>query len=256
MNKWLRSDVLKIIAMVLMLIDHLGDTVFESLFLRATDYSLAMVFSTGYSVCKGIGRIAFPIFCYQLVKGFDYTKNRISYIRNIFIFALISEIPFNLMVAGKCFYNSHQNVMFTLFLGALLIMIFDKYTNPFIRAAATVILAFISYRLHFDYDAKGVVFVAIIYLLKEDREKLVQLGPVFALIAIFTVTLITTRNMQNAIRYCEFECYAVLAFFFMYLDNGKRQFGRWFKWLGYSFYPVHMMILYFISLYIQSIDTL
>lgn len=251
MKKQLRSDVLKIIAMVFMLIDHIGSIIVERIYFNTSDYDAAMRLYHLDVVLRSIGRIAFPIFCYQLVMGFDYTKNRVAYVRNLFIFALISEIPFDLMGKGVFFDFSHQNTIFTLLIGAILISIFERYHNPAIMVSATVALSAFAYFCHTDYGAKGILLIAIIYFFKNNKVLLVELGPALFMLVIFVVTLLTEKNMHATVKYCEFECYAILAFFLMYLDNGERRFGKWFKRLGYWFYPAHMLVIYFVSLAIS-----
>ncbi|MDO4187659.1 MAG: TraX family protein [Lachnospiraceae bacterium] len=255
----LRSDVIKIMAMVFMLIDHIGAGILEPIYLNVTDYNLSMKIYYFKVALKAIGRLAFPIFCYQLVQGFGYTRNRILYLRNLFVFALISEIPFNLLESRKVVNTSGQSVMVTLFLGGIVIVILDKCKEfkPVIRyilsAVAIASISTVAYLAHTDYNAKGIILIAIIYFLKDDKIKLIQLGPILFLIDIFTVTLLTTKNMHFTIEYCEFSCTAIFSFFLMYLDNGKRQFGRWLKWLGYWFYPVHLLILYFVSKLVMNL---
>ena len=58
-----------------------------------------------------IGRIAFPIFAFMIVEGYFHTRDLKKYVKRIFIFALISEIPFNLALGSRLFYPIHQNVL-------------------------------------------------------------------------------------------------------------------------------------------------
>lgn len=95
----LSGSVLKVIAAVAMLIDHFGASIliydpqaFEPYF-----YFLGAPIGL-YRLCRDLGRIAFPIFCFLLTEGFIHTSNRLRYARNLLIFALISEIPFSMML--------------------------------------------------------------------------------------------------------------------------------------------------------------
>ena len=111
LDKWgVSSFALKIIAAVTMFIDH-----FAILFLDNHH--------TAYMIARGIGRISFPIFAFILVEGFYYTANRVKHGITLGVFAIISEIPYNMMY-GRFFYLENQNVIFTLFIGCLL------YTSP------------------------------------------------------------------------------------------------------------------------------
>ena len=260
MNKELRSDTIKIIAFITMFIDHIGLGILERWYLQITDYDMAMRVYHISSALRAVGRIAFPIFCYQLVRGFFYTKNRLRYIRNLLVFAIISEVPFDLLEEGRINAES-QNVIFTLLIGALLMLTLEWYKETAfynkrknlvliygIIVAIVVLYSKLALFIKSDYGAKGIVLITIIYFFKDDRTKLIQFGPFLYLIEIFVVMLLTNNfNMHITVTYCEFAAPAVVAFLFMYMDNGERRYGKWFKWFGYWFYPVHMMFLFFIA---------
>jgi hypothetical protein len=131
------GSTLKIIAIVTMFIDHVGASLFE--------HYMSILDASGPDICReiitsklpglwqdwmgdivavqsidlilrAIGRIAFPIFCFLLVEGFLHTRNVKKYLIRLFIFAFISDIPFDLAFFAEIGLN-HQNVFFTLFLG-------------------------------------------------------------------------------------------------------------------------------------------
>ena len=132
------GSTLKIIAMVCMLIDHTAAVLFDRILIsrglldavNASDGGASFL-STGNTaviyyadmIMRAIGRISFPIFCFLLIEGFMHTHDVKKYALNLGIFALVSEIPFDLAFAGKPFYLDYQNVFFTLFIG-LVMMIF------------------------------------------------------------------------------------------------------------------------------------
>lgn len=131
-KKGLTGSTIKLIAIIAMLIDHTAATILERMIMRE-GYMLAttndkwlsewidahrlLYFS--YMTMREIGRFGFPIFCFLLVEGFLHTHNRKKYAMRLFLFALISEIPFDFAFRGKWFYSGYQNVFFTLFLGLL-----------------------------------------------------------------------------------------------------------------------------------------
>ena len=94
--KKLSSFTLHVLAMILMLCDHLWATLLP-----------------GQEWLTCIGRIAFPIFAFMIAEGFYQTSNRKKYLKRMFIFALISEIPFNLIMSSGLINPFHQNVLFT-----------------------------------------------------------------------------------------------------------------------------------------------
>ncbi|MBQ6875773.1 MAG: hypothetical protein IJN46_06025, partial [Lachnospiraceae bacterium] len=108
----LSADALKWIAMVTMFIDHLAYT-------SLNPYGPHYV--EMYTVMRTIGRIAFPLYCFLLVEGFMHTGNYRRYVLRIGLFALLSEIPFDLALMDSVLEFRSNNVFFTLLAGLLLI---------------------------------------------------------------------------------------------------------------------------------------
>lgn len=263
---------LKLIAICAMLIDHIG---------------IVMIYNTKhyglYLVCRGIGRIAFPIFAFLITEGFTHTSDIKKYLKRIAVFALISEIPFDLAFYQYNFntdavsdiryafrdfsylnvvltrLGKHQNVFFTLFLGLALITLFHLVENKFnkntmsdniisnsLDAALTVIFCILAFLLHCDYSVAGILIIAAFYLFKESK----------ALMAI-SLFIITTTLL------CDWNDYhrtgdllsvisilATLSVIFIAFYNGKK--GKDIKYFFYIFYPVHLFCLFIIGVLIQT----
>ena len=96
------ANTLKIIAIVSMITDHVG-----------------FVFFPHELIFRYIGRIAFPIYCFLLTEGFFHTRSIYRYLARMGLFAVLSEIPFNLGLYHVLIYRWNINVFFTLFLGLL-----------------------------------------------------------------------------------------------------------------------------------------
>jgi hypothetical protein len=117
--KWLSGSGLKILAVVSMLVDHLAVFVW-----RNDPWAMTHLFQIGqrwvtpYFLMRSFGRLAFPLFAFLFVEGFIHTRSRKRYGLNLGVFALISEIPYNLVVSGT-WHCMGQNVFFTLFFGFL-----------------------------------------------------------------------------------------------------------------------------------------
>ena len=110
----LSGSALKVIAMFSMLIDHTAAYVLSRYQWAGTPFVVIGSHSLSvYRMMRIMGRIAFPIFCFLLVEGFIHTSNRIRYGRNLLIFALISEIPWNLVHADGFFYKGQECILYT-----------------------------------------------------------------------------------------------------------------------------------------------
>ena len=237
MNTSTRSPVtgavLKWIAIITMLIDHIGSAIIGPLrsTLPSAYAGTAAVFRKIYPYIRSVGRIAFPIFCFLLVEGFLHTRDKWLYARRLLIFALISEIPFDYATSSRMPAWNHQNVYFTLFIG-LMVMIgmsafeyracenrIDPYINLFMQfliAAAGLLTAKVLYT---DYGYKGVFLIEVLYFLRSDH----RIQTIFGAITI------------------SWEATGPLAFLPIWFYNGER--GRQPKAFFYWFYPVHLMIL-------------
>ncbi len=204
---------LKCIAMASMLIDHTGAVLFPQ-----------------YLVLRMVGRLAFPIYCFLLVEGAMHTRDIRKYELRLFVFALISEVPFDLAFRRGIDW-SHQNVFFTLLIGVEAIDVAMRYKNKLIEVFIFAVAIASAEVLNTDYGAKGVVFIVCYYLLYE--RKIVKQ-------AMFAVEnfLLYGRGVQM---------YAALATLPMLLYNGKK--GPSLKYAFYVFYPLHLLILYLITVF-------
>ncbi|MCI9336530.1 MAG: hypothetical protein HFH93_03135 [Lachnospiraceae bacterium] len=137
----LSGSTVKIIAVAAMFIDHAAAVVIARYLIDGIQTAIASgtagawerehlaVYSV-YHLMRDIGRLGFPIFCFLLVEGFQRTRNVRKYALRLFMFALISELPFNLAICGQIFNSSHQNVYFTLLLGLLALCSFRFLESP------------------------------------------------------------------------------------------------------------------------------
>ncbi len=127
---------LKILAIVTMLVDHTGAILFPQ-----------------FPVLRIIGRISFPIFAFLISEGLLHTSNVKKYLWRLFLFALISEVPFDLAFYGQLFHPQRQNIFFTLVLGLAAIAFLNVYRNRNWVVAGTFAAAMmlLAEFLHTDY---------------------------------------------------------------------------------------------------------
>ncbi len=220
----LSGSTLKLIACVTMLIDHTGAAIVDTIMfhgqLRYTDPQAFENLRTLYSWMRGIGRLAFPIFCFLIVEGFFHTKSVRRYCERLLLFALISEIPFDLALKPGVPYWNKQNVYFTLLISLVCLWMLQSfrgmYCVQFIAVFSSMTMA---NALMTDYNFKGVFLIVILYLFHEHR--LYQCVAGAAAIA--------------------WENWAPLSYILCFLYNGKR--GIRLRYFFYVFYPGHLLVL-------------
>lgn len=206
------GSTLKLIALGSMLVDHLA----ASKVLEKLCRSAAL-----YEFCRAVGRIAFPLFCFLLVEGFVYTRNRKAYLARLFLFALLSEIPFDLAFFGTPCHLTAQNVFFTLFLGFLTLCGVEKLRERghvrwvWIPMLSGILAASL---LQTDYGGFGVILILIFYWF---REKPWQ------------------RNLISGCA-CLGEPAAIVSLLPIQFYNGTR--GISLKYIFYLFYPLHLLL--------------
>lgn len=223
----MNAFVLKLIACITMFIDHIGYAIFGT-----------------HSYFNYIGRLAFPIFAFQISEGYVHTKNLKKYFLRLFVFALISQIPF--MLFTKLIFNEFSiNVIFTLLFGLMSITIYDK-VNKFVGIVVTVLLGIIAEKCAFDYGFFGVAIVPIFYMF---RNKKVLLAMAFSLACILKYLIPVAKIGLESLLYIFSNFNSItLSLIFTILSlvvilnyNGKK--GKNTKYLLYFFYPIHLLII-------------
>ena len=229
------GTALKTIACITMLVDHIGASCIEAGILTpgldartlSQDTLSAYPLYRLDMVLRFTGRLAFPIFCFLLVEGFVHTRDVKKYVRRLFLFALISEVPFDLAFFRTSFALDHQNVYWTLALGVLAMAGLKHFEKPdgsaswkgLLCVAGCTLAALVACT---DYDGIGVLIICALYLTRGDRKRQCIVGAV-----LFA-----------------WELTAPLAFVLVWFYNGQR--GRCtpaMQKVFYWFYPVHLSVL-------------
>ena len=222
--KILSGSMLKLIAVLTMLIDHTASYLLPRSFVL---FSVAGKNIYLYPIMRAIGRLAFPLFAFLLVEGFIHTRNRVRYGVSLIVCAALSEIPWNLVHSGKLMCPS-QNVFFTLLLGFAGLCVIDKLKDhPIIETIVLIGLGALSVAAKADFAVLGYAFIILIYALRN-----------YEIFRVMTAFLL------------KMHWYALIAFLPISMYNGKRGFikGPVLKYAFYAFYPVHLLVFYFIKL--------
>lgn len=261
----LTGNTLKMIAVITMLIDHLCTIVLQWLLgnywapmIQAGTLTWEQFRRIDYFIrfdLQGVGTIAFPLFCFLLTEGFQYTKNRKRYIGIMLAFAIISELPFDIGFFADYsiqegtfpFYWNYQNVFFTLFLSLVSLagieffstnsgIRTDRIKAAFLQIISVAVIAGIAEIICCDYGFMGIFFVAAFYVCRKSR--------VCQILLFLLVYILTTGNQPTG--FVLFACMMIL------LYNGKR--GKLkLKYLVYAFYPVHISLLYFTTIILERV---
>lgn len=234
----LTSNMLRTIAVLLMLSDHIWAT--------AMNLGDWMTY---------IGRMAFPIFAFQIAEGFVHTSNFKKYALRLLGFAIITEIPFNFFYSSRWFNPYHQNVLFTLLLGLLAIKVIDGIKKD--RSGKNIALSVLYLLLillasvigFVDYGHLGMLTVVMFYLMRDfPFAWLGQLVGMILLNITFFEGLVFPVEILGKTFEIPSQGFAVFALIPIWLYSGRK--GKSSKALQYgfyAFYPVHMLILYLIK---------
>lgn len=213
----LGREILKWIALITMTIDHLGAALFPN-----------------YVFMRIVGRLSFPLYGYLLVLGIKSTRNVKNYIVRLFIFALISQVPFSLALSYQPFET--LNIFFTLSLGMLSIL------KPLLILPSLIISEF----LYFDYGAYGIALIACMYVLNKSTRNgvicLVLLNTIYSLlyeldIQVFSLSALPIIFLYKR-GYIKIEKKV----------KGDTVYPIWRKYFFYIYYPLHLSIIYLIKI--------
>ena len=226
----LDGTMLKILAMISMVLDHVGD-----------------LFFPGGTWLRAAGRLAMPIFAFCIAEGYAHTRDRKKYLLRMGLFALISEIPFDLAFESRIGL-SHQNIMLSFFLSILALMLYDRIRGgkeaegAQIPAWKTVLgvlavgaVAALALLLKADYTIFAVISVFLFYALRQ-KHPLLRSG-----VGVAFLALTRTVGYYSA---------TGLSFLPLALYNGKK--GKGLKWLFYLFYPGHLLLLAGLKLLLRA----
>lgn len=213
---YMNSFKLKIIACITMFIDH-----------------LRYIIPTKPLFMSYIGRIAFPIFAFQIAEGYSHTKNLKKYFFRLFILALISQVPYSLY-----FNKLTPNIVFTLLLGIITIYIYDNMKNhKTLQFTSIFFILILSEVFHCDYSYYGITIILIFHILKDKK---IAMTSCFG-IATFIYFFIIYKSFfldYRVILLCICTFSAIIP---CLLYNGKQ--GKKMKYLFYIFYPAHLLFL-------------
>ena len=229
------SFSLHILAMVFMLCDHLWGTI---------------VPGNDWLTC--VGRLAFPIYAFMIVEGYFHTKNIKKYVGRLLLFAVISEIPFNLAMGSRIFYPIHQNVLWSFLLSIGLIRWNEKAKEKHLLkrilvGTASVCIGYLAGLITFvDFYHAGVLSVLAFYFFRK-KQWWCYLGQLICLWYIHVEMLggfsYEVQILGQTYWFAR-QGFALLALIPIWLYRGKQGYhSKALQYGYYAFYPVHLLIL-------------
>lgn len=237
----LTSVHLHIIAMICMLLDHVW----------------VVVTPKNMDWLNCVGRIAFPIYAFLIVEGYFKTKDRSKFFKRLLITAVISEIPFNLMISGSILFPLAQNVIWTLAFGILFIHIFESIKSKHIVLIIAVgiisfeIIKIIGTLFMIDYGYAGIYTVLVFYLFRQKNLwnltlQILSLTVIINVLGGYTYELALSNGFISFPR----QAFMIIALIPIWMYNGEYgESPQYFKEIYRSFYPVHMILLSLIRIF-------
>ncbi len=214
--KMLDAFHLKMIALMTMIIDHIGALVFPDLiFLRI------------------FGRMAFIIYAFLITEGVLHTKNINIYIGKIAVWAAISEVPFDMAFHGEFLFLQHQNIFFTLLISVIGIKYIEQTQNIFLRIICVCLCCCVLHFVNCDYSWYGGTLIFSFYFFKK--------------YILLKYILIQTLNTIATFTIFGLQIFAFIGFIPLLLYNGKK--GIHIGDIYYSFYALHIMMICLIKYY-------
>lgn len=217
------SFMLRLLALLSMLADHTGLALFPRV-----------------GVFRCVGRLAFPLYCFLLVQGYIHTHNVRAYARRLLLLAILSEIPFDLLIFGRVSCTVEQNVLFSLLLGLAAVWVVDRFiSEPAKAALATLLVFMLSMLARVSYGWLGVALCLWFYKLRRSRVR--QALCILPIEGVYCLSLALSGVEQSwvLVSLC-----AMLSAVPVLLYNGKPGLrNRLISFLFYAAYPLHIVAL-------------
>ncbi len=223
----MNRNILKYIAVAAMLCDHIG------LVFVGMDNPIGVAM-------RVFGRLTAPIMCYFLVEGYMHTSSKKKYATRLFVFALISQIPFAYLLAGDIRVLKF-NMMFTLFLCFMMLLTLEKIESRVLKFILITGLYWLC--SYCDWGVVAPLWVMAFTLCRNDKKKLCL---VYALICIFWAVRATAMTVSDGGMWYEglWQAGSFAFIPFIYLYNGESgKSSKFSKWFFYWFYPLHILVI-------------
>lgn len=239
--KVLNRDAIKYIAMFTMLLNHIAHIFLT----RGTPL---------YEILEDIGYFTAPVMCYFLVEGYGHTRSKVGYGVRLLVFAVISQIPFEL-----AFRYGSLNMVFTLLCCFLILVVLERVRNPLFRVILCMMLMFAT--VNSDWPFLAPLYTILFHNSQGSRRKTaVNFGVAYALFVLLNIQSYmygpgdwTAYAVMHAMLAGTGIIAAAVVLLVFYSGERAGRGRNFSKWFFYIFYPAHLLVLYAVKLYIDSV---
>ena len=189
------------------------------------------------SIYRIIGRLAFPLFAFLIYQGFLHTNNRLNYFKRLFVTGIIIEV---ILIIAKFFFpltNIPINIFLTLSFGLACLSIIETNYSTVLKIFLIFSISITAEFLNFDYGFYGVILISSFYLLKYH--------PIFPIIFQILLNIVFYLFFDYRIQY-----FALFAWVLILIYDGTLGKKMKYKYILYLYYPLHLLTLYLINIYL------
>ena len=220
--------MLKIIAIITMIIDHIG-----------------YLFLNNNIIFRTIGRISLPLFIYTFVQGCLKTTNEKKRITRLALTAIITEPIFDYVIFGTLWYPQYQNILITFAIAAISIMFLNNTERTTLDKAFIIVLTSITALiLKIDYDIEAMISIYICYFLIKNNKPIC-----FMFFSFIPFLIISIKNPVFILGYL--ASYVIILLLYSPKFNKKPQYKVVNILIQYC-YPLHLIILELIAMIIEK----
>lgn len=222
----MNRNSIKYLAAAAMLIDHIAA------FLLQSESILYMVFRTA-------GRLTAPIMSFFLAEGFRYTSSKKKYGIRLFLFAVISQIPY-VIANGYAILTPQFNMIFTLLLSFTILLAYENIKNSLTRTLVICIL--IATSIFSDWGIIAPLWILTFYILQNDeKRRLIAFSVVSVMHVILCFSAVIAASKPLYSQLWQFGVFLFIPILLLY-NKKSRKTSSFSKWFFYIFYPLHLAI--------------
>lgn len=202
-------------------------------FFTMTIDHIGMIFFPDVEWWRMVGRIAFPLFAWGVVRWFRLTKNPSKYKKRILILALISQLPIFFIFPDQFFFN----ICFTLFFGLIALdVLHNEAIQGYKKIWMIAWLSILAFLCNFDYGAYGVLTIVLLDIFWQQKKAL--------LFFTFLTVIFYNINFQSLQWVYHIQIYAPIAILILYFTPIQKYDFKLNFYFKYGYYPIHLTILY------------